>query len=169
MKRTAAALLLCVLLLATAACGSGTSGPSQPGTTSSSTPLTPAAYRTKVNALCVQAKQKLGGTTASSAAASQASATAALEKALGIFQPILTTMQTLKPPTALAAGHRTLVASLSTLVSGGQGLITKLKAGTPLLSALTSAQVQSFSKAFAGMKTGFATLGLTTCTRLIGG
>ncbi len=166
MIRTSAALLILVALLA--ACGSsGTSYTTTPPTTTSA--LTPAAYRTQVNALCTTAKQKLGSLTASSATSSQASATAALQKALGIFQPILLTMQGLKPPASLATGHAKLVASLKVLVQGGTALIANLTAGTPLTKALTPAKLKSLSKAVAGMKTGFTTLGLTTCTKLIGG
>src|SRR5690242_6019649 len=105
MKRTSVALLLLVVFLA--ACGSGgtTVNPPMPGTVTSGTALTPTAYRAKVNALCTQAKHQLGSTSAGSAASSQAAAVAALNKALGVFQPILSTMQGVNPPASLSAGH----------------------------------------------------------------
>jgi hypothetical protein len=169
MKRTSVALLLLVVFLA--ACGSsGTSvQPPMPGTVTSATGLTPTAYRARVNALCSQAKHQLGSTSASSAASSQAAAVAAINKALGVFQPILSTMQGLKPPASLASGHGKLVDSLKILVNGGQGLVESLKGGKKLTQALTSAQLKSLTHAVKGMEHGFTTLHLTTCTRLIGG
>ena len=121
-----------------------------------------------MNGLCVHAKQELGKTSTKSAT-SQASAVAALEKALGIFQPILTTAQGITPPSSLAAGHRKLLTSLKELVDGGNALVAKLKAGTSLTKALTPASVKSLGLAVAGLKGGFTTLGLTTCSKLVGG
>jgi len=160
-KRIAAALLIIVVLLL-AACGSGGTHPS------GATPLTPTAYRAKANALCVQAKHELGKTSASSAS-SRAGAIALLQRALGIFQPILTSLQGTTPPSSLATGHAQLVASLKTLVDGGQALITKLNAGTPPKAVFAPASIKSLLQAVAGMKTGFTTLGLATCTKLISG
>lgn len=168
MKRTSVALLSLVVFLA--ACGSSGGTDNMPGTvTSGSTALTPTAYRAKVNALCTQAKHALGSTSASSAASSQAAAVAALNKALGVFQPILSTMQSVTPPASLAAGHTKLVNSLKVLVNGGQGLVDALKGGKPLTQALTPAQLKALTNAVKGMEHGFTTLHLTTCTKLVGG
>jgi hypothetical protein len=161
-KRTAPAILVLVAVLA--GCGSSGGGPS----TQTSAPLTPAAYRTKVNALCTEAKTQLGSTSMQSVN-SQADAIAAVDKAIGIFQPILTTAESLTPPAPLAPAHAKLVESLTTLVNGGQELVAKLKDGTPVTKALTADQVQSFSKAFTGMKQSFTKLGLATCTQVISG
>ena len=119
-----------------------------------------------MNGLCVQAKRELGKTTSTGSANAQL--VKAVQRALGIFDPLLVKVEAITPPASLKAGHQRVVAALRDLVGVGDALIPKLKAGVKLETALKplGAKVTAGST---GLKTGFKQLGLTTCSKLLSG
>jgi hypothetical protein len=153
MRRILLALALAALLAAPA------------GTAHAAT--SPAAYRTKLNGLCTQAKRQLGAAPSTSSASS-AELARALQRATGIFEPILASTRGIVPPPEFAAAHRRIVTSLQQLVALGRTLLPKLTAGTDLETALTPLLPRVTASA-AGLSTSFAQLGLTTCSRLLSG
>jgi hypothetical protein len=129
--------------------------------------LTPGAYRTTMNGFCVQAKHQLG-TTPSTGSATPQQLIAALQRVLGIFDPLLAKVVAIAPPTSLNSGHQRVVTALRELVGVGQALIPKLKKGVSLANALKPLNGQ-LKAGSTGLKTGFKQLGLTTCSKLLGG
>lgn len=136
------------------------------GAGASSGSLTPAAYRAKATALCVQANQRIAGLP-KSASTKPAQLAKSLTEALAAVDPLVPQFRALNPPARMKTLHDKTVGGLADGLALGHQIAAAMAKGGNLQSALAKVQMP-FLSALSTIQTGFKGLGLAKCQSVLG-
>ena len=136
------------------------------GAATTSSTLSPAAYRAQASALCVQANKRIASLP-KSASTKPAQLGKALSKALAAMAPLVPQFRALQPPAAQKALHDKTVAGLADGLDIGNQIAALITKGGDLQQAMAKVQTP-FLKALSAIQTGFKGLGLTKCESVLG-